>query len=55
MARTLLRLALHVDRLHLLWGKREIDQRDPDAGYIVERLANIEQRLFSLRRCHCGR
>lgn len=55
MFRRLYHLVLLADRLHLLWGRHELDSRHPDAGYITERLANIDQRLFDLRRCRCGR
>jgi hypothetical protein len=54
MKRTLLRLALHLDQWHLRWGLREIDQRKPDAAYIVVRLANVEQKLVDLRRSRCA-
>lgn len=54
MIRTLLRIVLHADRWHLRWAMREVDRRHSDTGYIVERLATIEQRLATLRRCHCA-
>lgn len=54
MLRLVHRLALHIDRWHLRWGMREIDQRHPDVEYIVARGATIEQKLFDLSRCHCA-
>lgn len=52
--RILVAACLHLDRLHLLWGLREIDQRHPDVAHIMARIATREQKLQALR-CWCSR